>query len=155
VGAKDVVNRFFPGGFADFQTMTEHRYATDFVRGVETQLVLSERSFPEKLQRRFGGKWVNNDFSQVSGAAVEDAIAKTLAIGSHRIDKLNHERGVKRETLKDWQEFAEKSLGWDTHEMKFLRWESFWNVWNTLGPGWDCICFSRKPIFNAETLRQY
>jgi hypothetical protein len=157
IGEQDplVVNRFFPEGFETFYTMTLHRYATDFLRGVESQLVKSTKPAKERARRRFKGQWKDYDFSTVDEDTLQSAIDKTLARGEHRINKLNHEEGEKKTTLKDWQEYFEKVFGWDTHEMKFLRWESFWDVWNSLGPAWDCICFSRKPIFNTDTYQQF
>ena len=53
------------------------------------------------------------------------------------------------------KEHFEKVFGWDTFDMWFLRWEKFWDVWNTLGGAWDCICFGRKSIFNPKTLQQW
>lgn len=150
-----VVNRFFKEGFNRFQTMTMHRYVTDFVRGVETNLVLlTDRSWFEKMHRKFGADWKNYDFSEVPPEVLEKAIDATLKTGSHRIDIMNHATDS-RLTLKDKQEFLEKVFGWDTYDMQFLRWEKFWNVWNTLGGAWDCICFMRKPVFNAETIKQF
>lgn len=153
--AKSVVSKFFPEGFEDFQTMTIYRYTTDFVRGVETQLVFTQKPRRERLKRRFAGKWENYDFSKTDDNTVKDAIEKTLAIGSHRIDKLNNQEGIKKTTFKDWQEYFEKVIGWDTHEMKFLRGEPLWTFWNSIGATWGCICFSRQPLFNTETFQQF
>ncbi len=151
-----VVNRFFPDGFAEFQKSAIYRYVFEFVRGVETNLILATSKSPkEKALRKFGGRWKNHDFSTVDEIILIDAIKKTTTDASHRIDILNHEQGVKRTTLKDWQEHFEKMFGWDTFDMWFLRWEKFWDVWNTLGGTWDCICFSRKSIFNPRTLQQW
>lgn len=148
-------NRFFPEGFEQFQLMTMHRYVTDFLRGVETELIKSTKSMPDKMGRRFGGKWKNYDFSNVNEELLQQAVDTTLAIGEHRAKKLNHEGKEKKTTLKDWQEFFEKALGWDTHEMKFLRWDNFMTIWKTMGPAWACICFTRKPLFNTGTMQQF
>ena len=157
IGDQDpnIVNRFFPEGFVEFQKMALYRYIHDFIRGVETNLIFAKNSPSESLRRRFSGQWQNNDFSTLSDEQVRTAIKKTLATGSHRIRLLNHEQGVKRRTLSDYQEFLERMFGWDTLDMSFLRWEKLWNIWNTLGGAWDCICFSRKTVFNAPVLQQY
>lgn len=149
-----VVNRFFPEGFAQFQKSAVYRYVFEFVRGVETHLIAST-SPEETLARTFAGKWKNHVFSDVHEDVIAKAIEKTLTDASHRIRILNHEQGVKRKTLKDWQEYFEKIFGWDTFDMWFLRWEKFWDVWHTLGGAWDCICFSRKSIFNPRVLQQW
>lgn len=150
-----IINRFFKDGFDRFQTMTQHRYVTDFVRGVETNLIeLTSGSVIKKTKRKFVDNWKNYDFSQVPEDVLQKAIDMTLQNGSHRIDFLNHEIS-ERKTLKDNQELLEKIFGWNTYDMQFLRWEKFWNIWNTLGGAWDCICFMRKPIFNSGTFKQH
>lgn len=151
-----IVNRFFPDGLSSFQGSAEHRYVFDFLRGVETNLILLQSKSPrEAIIRKFGGQWKNSDFSGVDPGLMQKAIENTLKDASHRIRVLNHEAGEKRETLKDYQEFFEKALGWDTFDMWFLRWDKFWDVWHTLGGTWDCICFSRKTIFNPRVLQQW
>ncbi|QQG42153.1 MAG: hypothetical protein HYV90_02455 [Candidatus Woesebacteria bacterium] len=149
-----IVNRFFKDGFDRFQTMITHRYVTDFVRGVETNLILLTGGTGDKVSRQFMGDWKNFDFSQLPDEVVDKAIEMTLADGKHRLELLNHETS-ERTTLKDKQELLEKVFGWNTYDMWFLRWEKFWNVWNTLGGAWDCICFMRKPIFNPGTIKQF
>lgn len=150
-----VVNRFFAEGFDKFQTMTTHRYVTDFVRGIETNLInLTSGSWAEKTKRKFTANWKNYDFSQVPEDVLQKAIELTLESGKHRLELLNKET-TERTTLKDKQEMLEKVFGWDTYDMWFLRWDKFWNVWNTLGGAWDCICFMRKPIFNTGTFKQH
>lgn len=150
-----IINRFFSDGFERFQIMTVHRYVTDFVRGVETNLIMAtNKSWLERTKRKTVGNWKNYDFSQLPDEVINEAIGKTLADAEHRLDVLNHQT-TQRTTLKDKQEMLEKVFGWNTYDMWFLRWEKFWNVWNTLGGAWDCACFMRKPIFNPGTFKQY
>lgn len=150
-----IVNRFFPDGFDEFQRMSVYRYLTDFVRGVETNLILATQPVGDKLGRRTLGGWKNYDFSSVPEEVLEKAIDTTLKDADHRIRVLNHEADGEKKTLKDWQEFFEKMFGWDTYDMKFLRWSKFFDLWTTLGGAWDCICFSRKSLFNPRALQQY
>ncbi len=150
-----IVNRFLPDGVSEFQKSACYRYIFEFVRGIETNLILLTRPENEKLQRQFGGKWRAYDFSRVSESIINQAITLTLNDASHRIDLLNHEIGVKRTTVSDYQDLFEKVFGWDTIDIRFLRWEKFWDIWNTLGGAWDCICFSRKTVFNPHTWQQW
>lgn len=151
----EIVNKFFKDSFRKFQVMTQHRFITDFIRGVETRLIMMTGSPLDKLSRKTIGGWRNYDFSKVPQEILEEAIGQTLQNAEHRIKFLNHEFSEKRKTLKDRQEFVEKVLGWNTYDMWFLRWEKYWDVYKMLGGAWHCICFSRKPLFNVGTIQQY
>ena len=152
----NIVNRFFPDGLSEFQLMTVYRYVFEFVRGVETQLIFeTEPKRSKKLKRRFLGKWENLNFSEVAPEITQKAVQHVLKNGAHRIDILNHRPDAKKSTLKDWQEYFETAFGWDTMDMKFLRWQNHWNINHTLGGAWDCICFSRKGVFDPEVFQKW
>lgn len=153
-----VVNRFFPNGFSEFYQMTRNRFLEDFVRGIETQLISrTQGGIADRLRKTIGG-WRAYDFSQINpdelNKVLKLSIAHVLNQGEHRLAVLNKEEGVKRTTWKDWQEFMEKYIGWNTDDMKFLRWEKFWDVWHLMGTHWGCICFLRKTLFNADMFQQ-
>lgn len=151
----NIVNRFFPGGLHEFRKMACYRFVNDFVRGVETNLLFQTSNSLTRAGRRLQRKFKHHDFSKVDENQWREAIDLTLKMGANRIRLLNHEVGVGRHTLKDWQEFFEKTFGWDSRDMSYLRWEKFWDIWNILGGAWDCVCFSRKPIFNVRVLPQW
>ena len=160
------VNRFFrEGGLSEAQKFTAYRMVFDFVRGVETNLILDREGkgiaeTATHLERRFAGKWKPQDFSNRSNEGVEAAIVKVVTDGDHRIDMLNHEPEVVEDkskwTLKDWQEHLETIFAWDVHDMKYLRWSKYWNAYNTaLGVAIECICPLRKSIFNPRVFQQW
>jgi len=152
----EVVNPFVAKeGFSKFQVMTQYRYLHDFVRAIETELILKKPNPLEGVHRVTAGEWRNYDFSQVPDDVLDKAITEVLKNGEHRIKKLNHEAKINPLILKDVQEMMEKAFGWDTYDMKYLRWDKFMDVYHTLGGAWDCICFTRKPIFNVKTFQQW
>jgi hypothetical protein len=157
----NVVNRFFrEGGLSEAQKFTAYRMAFDFVRGVETNMILDKEGKAAQLERRFGGRWKAQDFSSRPDEEVEAAITKVVVDGDHRISMLNHEPEVVENrdkwTLKDWQEHLETVFAWDVHDMKYLRWNKYWNVYNTaLGVAIECICPLRKSIFNPRVFQQW
>ncbi len=149
----NVANRFYDD-FAEFQTSVVHRYVTDFVRGVETHLINLTQPVGDRVARRTLGDWKNYDFSQIPDDILRLAITYTLADGEHRIKKLNHET-KENITLKDKQELIERWIGTFTYDLQFVQHDQFMNIWRSLGGAWDCICFSRKTVFNPRTLKQY
>lgn len=151
----EVAGKLFREGFHTFQLMAQHRIITDFVRGVESQLVFQTQDKKEVLERKFIPVWKNYDFNNIPADVLEQAINKSLQIGEHRIDYLNHKEGVVAETLKDKQSQLEIQWFWDTMDMRYLRWKKFWDVLTTFGIAADCICPLRENIFNAEVLPQY
>ena len=172
----NIINRFFPDGIGEFHLASVHRYLFDFVRGVESNLVLGrkDQKFTDKVGI-WAGNWRNRDFSGLDSEAINTAVKETLKDGHSRLLELNHAVGdinkmVKalglsademkqmsedeyRTTWKTIQEEMEVVFGWDTTAMKYLRWQEMWNVWHTLGAAWDCICFTRKTIFNPKILK--
>lgn len=149
----NVVNRFYDT-VAEFQLSIVYRYVNDFLRGVETEIVNRTQPLIAKIARKTFADWNNNDFSKVPAEIVRAAIDQTLAYGEHRIKKLNHETD-ENITLKDKQEFLERLIGPRTYDMRYLSHDNYMNIWKTLGGAWDCICFSRKTVFNPNTLKQY
>lgn len=177
----NIVNRFFPNGVGEFQLASIYRYVFDFVRGVESNLVLAQgeqRGGIHKLAAfadMWAGNWRNRDFRNIDDKVISEAVTETFKDGHSRLIELNHAVGdinkmakalgldskemeeVSKEeysaTWKTLQEKLEVVFGWDTTGMKYLRWQELWNVWNTLGAAWDCICFTRKTIFNPKPLK--
>lgn len=147
----NIINRFFPEGLHAFTQSVSYRYAFDFVRGIETNLNF-QNGFKAKMRAQFIGDWQPLDISKLSLDKLEKARKLVLRDGEHRLAWLNHET-TKIKTLKDLQEKAEIIFGWDTEDMKFLRWTPFWDVWHTLGGAWDCVCFARKTIFNPRAFK--
>ena len=78
-------------------------------------------------------------------------MATVLGLNTDEMSQLSQDEY--RATWKTLQEQLEVVFGWDTTAMKYLRWQEMWNVWNTLGAAWDCICFTRKTIFNPKILK--
>lgn len=177
----NIVNRFFPEGVGEFHKGSIYRYVFDFVRGIESNLIVAQgekkggvRSIAAKLEM-FAGNWRNRDFSRINHQEIEQAIKETLVDGHSRLIELNHAVGdidkmaraltlneeemsevnqtAYRKSWKTIQEKLEVVFGWDTTNMKYLRWQELWNVWHTLGAAWDCICFTRKTIFNPKPLK--
>lgn len=147
----NIIGRFFPEGLQAFTQSVSYRYAFDFVRGVETNLGL-QNGFLARIRAQFVGDWKPLDAAKLSLEKLTIAKQRTLQDGEHRLAWMNHETS-KIKTLKDLQEKAEIIFGWDTDDMKFLRWVPFWDVWNTLGGAWDCVCFTRKTIFNPRAFK--
>jgi hypothetical protein len=147
-----MVNKFYPEKVSTFRTMLAHRFVTDFVRGVETELITRTGTKRERLKRKALPVWKDHDFSTVDQDVLDGAIESTLAFGSHRIDKLDNK--AEPSTLKDAQESIEFAVFWDTFGMKFLRWQKQMNTESYLGYGWHCGCYYRKAIFN-NTIPQY
>lgn len=148
-----IVNKFYTEGVSQFQTMLVHRYVTDFMRGVETELIHLTEPTSKRFKRKAVPVWENFDFSHVSDEVLEEAIGRTLAFGEHRINKLDNKNDGQR-YMKDVQEDMEVAVLWDTFGMKFLRWQNRMTADSYLGYGWHCGCFYRKTIFN-NTLPQY
>ncbi|MEK7105857.1 MAG: hypothetical protein AAB895_00690, partial [Patescibacteria group bacterium] len=172
----NIISRFFPEGVGEFHLASIHRYLFDFVRGVESNLVLGakDQGFVAKVGV-WAGNWRNRDFSKLDSQRINAAVEETLHDGHSRLLELNHAVGdinkmatvlglntdemsqlsqdEYRATWKTLQEQLEVVFGWDTTAMKYLRWQEMWNVWNTLGAAWDCICFTRKTIFNPKILK--
>lgn len=148
----NIISRFYPD-LQQFIASVTFRYVFDFVRGVETNLILSSKSNRlSKLKAQILENWHPHDFSQITDETLQASVNQTIADGQHRLGVLNHEvREIK--TLKDFQERMEIIFGWNTQDMKFLRWTEFWSVWNTLGGAWDCVCFSRKTVFNPRAFK--
>lgn len=147
----NIINRFFPEGLATFSQSLLYRYVFDFIRGIETNLQV-DQGLISRLKAQFVGDWEPINITTTTLADLNKSKNQVLEDASHRIDWLNHEtHSIK--TLKDLQEKAEMILGWDTDDMKFLRWSPLWDIWNTLGGAWDCVCFSRKTIFNPRTFK--
>ncbi|MCX7996842.1 MAG: hypothetical protein N2691_03770 [Patescibacteria group bacterium] len=150
----NVVNRFN-------QTVEEaYRNAVfkivfDFVRGVETMVILQNRSLHERLKHQFSGRWENTNLGDVSDVGLTDAIYRVLEDGDHRVKMLNQDpdeiKYKKRWTLKDYQErFIEYAL-WDSHETKFMRWKPRHDVYNSaVGTAWECACFRRVQFFDVH-----
>ncbi len=147
----NIIGRFFPEGLQAFTQSVSYRYAFDFVRGVETNLGL-QNGFSARIRAQFIGDWKPLDAAKLSLDKLAIATQRTLHDGEHRLAWMNHETSEIK-TLKDLQEKAEIIFGWDTDDMKFLRWVPFWDVWNTLGGAWDCVCFTRKTIFNPRAFK--
>lgn len=156
----NTVNRFLCNGGLDLaQKVMVYSQVFDFVRGVETNLVLSTCPLSERLKQMFGGKWKNSNFSQESDHMIEENIAITLKDGEHRMHMLDNNKKVKNLKrnwlLKDWQEYLEKVFCWDINDMKFLRWSSYWDAYNILMRVSDeCICRYRKNLYNPMMLKQ-
>jgi hypothetical protein len=147
----NIIGRFFPDGLHDFVQVATYRYVFDFIRGIETNLLLRRDIFT-RLKTQSFGLWHPHDFSQTSQAQLAEVVATVLQDGAHRIAWLNHEVSQVR-TLKDLQDKIELMFGWNTEDMKYLRWSGFWTIWNTLGGAWDCVCFCRKTVFNPRPFR--
>jgi len=146
----NIISMFYPK-VAEFVLSVGFRYAFDFVRGIETNLLI-QKGMISRLRAQVFDNWHPHDFSQVTSEALTQALDQTLDDGQHRLQILNHE--VKdMENLKDVQEKLEIIFGWNTQDMKFLRWSQLWSVWNTLGGTWDCVCFSRKTVFNPRAFK--
>lgn len=164
----NIINRFFPEGVSEFHLASIYRYVFDFVRGVESNLLI-KTSGKENVVKRMGrylemwtGDWANNDFSQVDDNVLESAILETIRDGDNRILELNHAVGESFDGFNEdqhyntWKTFQEKMeiiFGWKTKGLEFTRWTKFWDIWHTLGGTWDCICFTRKTVFNPKALK--
>lgn len=166
----NIVNRFFSNSIKEFQLSTVYRYVFDFVRGVESNLMLlNAKKTKDPLSKlaihfkMWAGDWENHDFSKFSQDEIDYAIRQTLVDANSRIIELNHEveevnklKNSDPEYQQTWKTIQEKMeiiFGWDTSDMQFLRWSKYWNIWNTLGATWDCICFSRKTVFNPKAFK--
>lgn len=177
----NAINRFFPNGLREFHRASMYRYVFDFVRGVETHLATMEAKKiggAKGFKMRFNawaGNWRNHTFTESSPDEINQAIQSTLLDGHSRLLELDHaiddiqrladtlplsEEDLRsaaelqyQSTWKTIQEKLEVVFGWDTTSMKYLRWQKYWNVWHTLGASWDCICFTRKTVFNPRPLK--
>ncbi|MFZ1721928.1 MAG: hypothetical protein WAU07_05490 [Microgenomates group bacterium] len=150
-----IVNRFTKR-FSDFQTMLQHRLVQDFVRGVETRLIYSTLSLSEKIKRRFEPVWKLFDFSDVKDEVISNAVADSLRDGAVRMRSLDKQKQAGDPMLfKEFQESIETFFGWDMYDMMFLRHKHAWTSLSYMGVWWDCICWSRKTIFNTKVFPQY
>ena len=146
-------NRFFPDGSQDFENMNRYRYLFDLVHGTTTALVKSKGSHLQFFERVLAGKWRKYDFPATS-QDVSAALKTSLQAGSGRLAKLEGDPSQSH-TIVDTRDKLEVWFGWDTYDMKFLRNADHWDEWSAMGGGWNCICFTRKTLFNPFTLRQF
>lgn len=156
----NTVNRFLAEGGLDLaQKVMLYSQVFDFIRGIETNVVLSTQPLSKKLKHMFRGKWRKYDFSSVGDLMLSENILITIKDGEHRVRMLNNDKKTKSNkkgwVLKDWLEFLELVFGWDTHDMKFLRWSSYWDIYNVMFRiSDDCICRYRKNLYNTMMLQQ-
>lgn len=148
------------GGLSEAQKFITYRLITEFVEGVNTNLILETKSPIRKQGRIWGGVWTNDDFSKVENSVVEGAITKTLEDGKNQLLLYDHrlDKGEKKRVGKltaNRRMAAEKYL-WDSYDTRFKRWVNRRGSYdNALEVAIECVCPLRDTIFNPRTLQQW
>lgn len=155
------VNIFFrEGGLSDAQKFITYRLVTEFLEGINTNLIMETKSPIRKQGRVWGGQWVNDDFSKVGDSVVEGAITKTLEDGKNQLLLYDHDLDKKAKKrvgklVANRRMAAEKYL-WDSYDTRFKRWVNKRGSYdNALEVAIECVCPLRDTIFNPRTVQQW
>lgn len=155
------VNIFFrEGGLSEAQKFITYRLITEFIEGVNTNIILTKDNPVRKRGRVWGGTWVNDDFSKLDNSVVETAISRTLEDGKNQLLLYDHKldkKGKKRvEKLTANRRMSGEKYLWDSYDTRFKRWVNKRGSYdNALEVAIECVCPLRDTIFNPRTFQQW
>src|SRR3989344_45171 len=155
------VNIFFrEGGLSEAQKLITYRLVTEFIEGINTNLIMATKNPVRKQGRTWGGTWVNDDFSRVDNPIIERALAKTLEDGKNQLLLYDHKLNTKTQKrvgrLPANKRMAAEKYLWDTYDTRFKRWVNKRGSYdNALEVAIECLCPLRDTIFNPRTVQQW